>query len=486
MKFPLLAKVGAIALVGLLLMLVLARIEGLVDERSGRGQEAVRSVERSHAAAQSILGPLLERRCTEEWDVVTGTGKARVVETSRREFRLHQVPSRLVVDGRTQADPLWRGLFKVNAWAGHFTVAADFATLATMQPSLEHPEGRLKCAAPVLLIALSDVRGVRSATVSAEGWTQPGEPGTGGSAWLSGLHVTIPSARVDGDAAARALSLHIALDLVGTSQLAWVPAADSTRWTLSSDWPSPSFGGQVAPVERTVRADGFTSTWNISALATTAPADVGRGLALCAPANPTPGTDDVAGESAAKSDKCLDLMSVAFIDPVNPYVLSERALKYDLLFVALTFIAVGLIEVLSGRRVHPVQYALVGLALSLFFLLLLSLSEHLAFEQAYAAAAAACAALLGFYAMSMLGRKRAGLLFGLGIALLYGLLYVLLQMEQNALVIGSVMLFAALATVMTLTRRLDWYALFARVRAESAAPLAEAGTASLPSLERPR
>jgi inner membrane protein len=215
-----------------------------------------------------------------------------------------------------------------------------------------------------------------------------------------------------------------------------------------------------------VRADGFTSTWNLSSLATDAPADVGRGLALCTPV--AVGGGDASDDAAAKPDKCLDLMNVAFIDPVNPYVLSDRAVKYDLLFIALTFIAVGLVEVLSGRRVHPVQYLLVGLALSLFFLVLLSLSEHLPFELAYAAAAAACAALLGFYASSMLDRLRSGVLFGLGIAMLYGLLYVLLQMEQNALVIGSVGLFLALAVVMTLTRRLDWYALFARLRAPEA------------------
>jgi len=115
----------------------------------------------------------------------------------------------------------------------------------------------------------------------------------------------------------------------------------------------------------------------------------------------------------------------------------------------------------------------VGLALALFFLLLLSLSEHLPFVQAYAAAACACALLLGVYATSMLGRRLAGLFFGLAIALLYGLLYVLLQMEQNALVIGSVMLFAALATVMMLTRRIDWYALFARLRAPQRDPAAD-------------
>jgi inner membrane protein len=470
MKFPLLAKVGAIALVGVMLLFVLMRIEGLVQERKGRGEEAVRGVEHSHAAAQAVMGPVLERTCAEEWDTATGTGKDRVVTTSKREFTLLQVPSRLAVDSRTKADPLWRGLFKVNAWVGHFTVAADFASLAPLQPRHEHDEGRLKCDAPVLLLALSDVRGVRAASVNADGQALAVEPGTTSAAYGSGLHSTLASARADSDAAAQPLSVHLELDLIGTSQLAWVPAADSTRWTLNSDWPHPSFGGQFSPERREVRADGFGATWNLSALATTAPADVARGLGLCTPMSLTGDVGDASDEGSVKSEKCLDLMAVGFIDPVNPYVLSDRAVKYDLLFIVLTFIAVGLVEVLSGRRVHPVQYLLVGLALSLFFLLLLSLSEHMAFEQAYAAAAAACAVLLGVYATSMLGRKASGLLFGLGIALLYGLLYALLQMEQNALVIGSVMLFAALATVMLLTRRIDWYALFARLRVDGAKP----------------
>ena len=470
MKFPLLAKVGAIVLVGVMLLFVLVRIEGLVRERKGRGEEAVRGVEHSHAAAQAVVGPVLERTCTEEWDTTVGTGKDRVVTTSKRDFTLLQVPSRLAVDSRTKADPLWRGLFKVNAWVGHFTIAADFASLAPLQPQREHDDGRLKCGAPVLLVALSDVRGVRAATVAADGQALAVEPGTTSAAYASGLHATLASARVDGDAAAQPLSVHLELDLIGTSQLAWVPAAGSTRWTLNSDWPHPSFGGQFSPEQRDVRTDGFGATWNLSALATTAPADVAKGMALCEPVGISVEAAADSQDGSAKSDKCLDLMAVGFIDPVNPYVLSDRAVKYDLLFIVLTFIAVGLVEVLSGRRVHPVQYLLVGLALALFFLLLLSLSEHMVFERAYIAAASACAVLLGVYATSMLGRKVSGLLFGLGIALLYGLLYALLQMEQNALVIGSVMLFAALATVMLLTRRIDWYALLARLRVDGAKP----------------
>jgi inner membrane protein len=126
--------------------------------------------------------------------------------------------------------------------------------------------------------------------------------------------------------------------------------------------------------------------------------------------------------------------------------------------------------VLSRRRVHPVQYTLLGLALALFFLLLLSLSEHLGFTQAYGLASAACISLLSFYARHLLGQWRAGLAFGAGVGLLYGALWVLLRMEQTALVVGSLLLFAALTAVMVLTRRVDWYELFRGLRSQSDAP----------------
>jgi inner membrane protein len=162
-----------------------------------------------------------------------------------------------------------------------------------------------------------------------------------------------------------------------------------------------------------------------------------------------------------KGQPCLDTMAVTFIDPVNAYVLSDRATKYAVLFILLTFGCVALSEVMRRRRVHPIQYTLVGLALAMFFLLLLSLSEHLAFGNAYTAASGACVALLAFYGRFMLGDWRGGAAMGTGVALLYGVLWTLLQLEQTALVIGSMMLFAVLATVMMLTRHVDWYGLFA-------------------------
>ena len=464
MRFPVMAKLGALAGVGVVLCGVLARIEGLVDERGQRREEAVRGVEQAHAGAQAGLGPLLVRRCTERWDEPSPKAE-REPAAGERSFMLRQLPAQLTVDADTRAEPLYRGLFKVNTWSGHLVLGARFDDRAALRPVATHPGGRVQCDAAQAMLALSDVRGIRVAQAQLDGVPLQVRPGTPSDKYPHGLQATLPTGVVDGDGGQAPAMVRVALDLVGTGGLAWVPAADQLGWTLRSDWPHPSFGGQFVPTQREVRADGFRATWALSSLATTAVADVGRDVGLCVPA----GAAAEGGEAAPKGDNCLDTMAVAFIDPVNPYVLSDRATKYALLFIVLTFVAVGLIEVLSGRRVHPVQYALVGLALSLFFLLLLSLSEHLAFGTAYAVAATACALLLAFYASAMLGRRAAGAGFGAGIAALYGLLYALLQMEQNALVIGSVMLFAALAAVMALTRRVDWYALFGRLRAEPGA-----------------
>jgi len=222
---------------------------------------------------------------------------------------------------------------------------------------------------------------------------------------------------------------------------------------LRSNWPHPSFGGQFLPLERHISPTGFDATWRVSALASTAQQDVLQQHPLC---SIHAGADDGGVDSPEKG--CTETLGVTFVDPTNTYALSNRATKYGLLFIALTFVAVGLFELMRALRVHPVQYLLVGAAISIFFLLLVSLSEQLPFATAYAIAASACVALLTFYASHMLRSWQRGLPFGAGIATLYGLLYVLLQLEQKALVVGAIALFAVLALVMTLTRKVDWYA----------------------------
>lgn len=469
MRFPLLAKTASIGAVVLLLCLVLGRIDSLVAERSARQEEARRSVEQSMAGSQVVLGPLLARQCTEEWEVVTGEGKDRRVSIDKRVFTLTAPPQMLTVGGQSTAEARHRGLFKVNGYAGPMTLEARWPSLAELRPRTEHANGRLLCEPAVVMLSVTDVRGLRSARVQVDGEMLEVEPGTGHPDYPRGLHAKLAQARIE--RADEPLVAKLSIDLLGTARLSLVPAAGETQWALRSDWPHPSFGGRFLPAKREIDETGFDALWAVSSLASSAAADVRAGAAICGQAdfdgNPYVTPAQAARAAATRTTTCLDLLSVDFIDPINPYVLTDRATKYALLFIALTFAAVALVEVLARRRVHPIQYALVGMALALFYLLLLSLSEHMGFGAAYAAASAGCVALLGYYASHMLGRAAAGAAFGAGAALLYGLLWVLLRLEQTSLAIGSVMLFAALAAVMVLTRRIDWYALVDSWRADA-------------------
>ena len=465
MKFPLLSKAAALLAVFVLLTLVLMRIETLVDERRMRQQQALASVEQSLAGPQTLLGPLLHRSCSEEWDVVQGVGKERQTSTQRRSFVLSSAPQELQVSGELQAERRYRGLFKVNGYSGQMGLDASWPTLEALQPVREQVGSRLHCGPTRLMLSLSDVRGLRQAQVLLDGQAAAVEPGTEFPAHASGLHAVLSEARTA--QAGTPFTAKLTLELLGTAQLALVPAAGQTRWKLRSDWPHPSFIGRFLPQQREVTDQGFQARWAVNSLASSAARDALRSGRVC---NSTPIAQLEAGEAqflpapANKEHTCLDTLGLAFIDPVNPYVLSDRAIKYATLFIVLTFACVALTEVLSRRRVHPVQYTLLGLALALFFLLLLSLSEHLGFAQSYAVASLACLGLLSFYARHMLGRWSAGLAFGAGVGLLYGALWVLLRMEQTALVVGSLLLFGVLSAVMVLTRKVDWYELFRGMR----------------------
>ena len=421
-KHALLIKLVILAVITVLLCIVLAQIGGLVRERQDRQSEAAQSIEQSLAGPQTLLGPVLVRNCKETW-VPYKDG------TQTRDIQVRLPPSQLQVSGGLTPEPRYRGLFKINSYAGKLVFAAQWDDLATLTPKAENTSGRVECGDVFAVFSATDPRGLRSVELKRDGQALAVKPGAMLERFSGGLHAVLAA-----PAPGEALKLNLALELVGTQHLAIVPAANVTDVSLQSSWPDPSFGGRFLPAERQVGVSGFSARWRVTDLASSAAADVVNG-------------------------KAPDTLSVELIDPVNPYVMADRAIKYALMFVALTFVTVGLTELLSGRRVHPVQYLLVGMAICLFFLLLLSLSEHMMFLKAYLIAASAAAVVLTQYAAAMLGGWLRGLAFGGGIALMYGALYVLLKQEQAALVIGAVLLFAVLAVVMTLTRKLDWYRL---------------------------
>jgi inner membrane protein len=415
---------------------------------------------------------VVARECSEAWESVQGEGKDRKTVTEQRHFTLSAMPASLEVHGNVALEPRHRGIFKVNGYVLKARLVAAWNDGATLVPHAEHPGSRLQCAAPVMFVALGDSRGVRSAAMQIDGTAVPVLAGTGHGAHPRGFHADVAESFAG---ARRPLRAEVGVEVVGTGELALAPAAGTTRVTLASDWPHPSFAGRFLPLERQVGEAGFTARWQLNDLATTAPQALAAGAPACRLQEG--GLDDSSAGEERRRPPCVETFDVAFMDPVSPYVLSDRATKYGLLFIALTFVGVGAVEVMRRLRVHPIQYLLVGSAVAVFFLLLVSLSEHVAFAVAYLAAAGACTALLTFYGAFVLGGSRAGAAFGAGVALLYGALYALLQLEQTALLLGSTMLFLVLAAIMVATRRLDWYGVMQRLRAESPADPGTSGTA---------
>ncbi|MFM9902560.1 MAG: cell envelope integrity protein CreD [Polaromonas sp.] len=437
------AKLMSLALVGLVLMVALWKVSAVVDDRQNYRQQAIASVAHSLAGPQTLTGPLLHRACTEEWDVPISGKK---FSTERREWMLKTAPAVLKVSGTSQLEERARGLHATQAFTLKARLVVEWPDLMALQPVAEHKNGRVNCGQPLLMLAVSDARGIRHAAAVVAGQSLTPKPGTLLGSHTRGVHVPLALTTP----LSEPFQADITLELVGTEQLAIVPMGGDTQVSLTSNWPHPSFGGQFLPAEKKVTDHGFEAHWRVSALASTAQQAV------------------VVGE------KAVDALNITFIDPGNTYALSDKATKYGLLFIGLTFLAVGLFEFMQRLRVHPVQYALVGAAMVLFFLLLVSLSEHLPFGAAYALASGGCVLLLTVYACYMLHSWARGVPFGLGIAALHGMLFVLLQMEQTALLVGAVALFVVLAAVMGMTRRVDWYARLAVPPTAVNAPQTEA------------
>jgi inner membrane protein len=447
-KTAIFGKLGGLVLVLILLLMGLAQITDLVSERQGQRSLAIQSVGKSLAGSQTLLGPLLQRACTEEWSVTVD----KKTTTERREFKRYAAPTGLNVSGTNQLESRARGLHATQVFTLKSHISAQWQSLESLKGGAEHANSQVKCEPATMLLAVSDARGIRLANVKINGVAQTVLSDTLNPTYQRGIHVRLAE-NTDFSAS---LNTQIDLELLGTERFSVVPLGSATQINLTSNWPHPSFDGQFLPSERKITDKGFEASWRVSSLASTAQQDVMKQRRLCISSESI--SEDVEAAKDPASTGCVETLGVAFIDPINTYSLSNRATKYGLLFIALTFVAVGLFEFMKSLRVHPIQYFLVGAAISIFFLLLVSLSEHFPFASAYAIASSACALLLAYYASHMLGSWKRGLPFGFGIAMLYGLLYVLLQLEQTALVVGAIALFVVLAAVMALTRKVDWYA----------------------------
>lgn len=433
------SKVAFVALMTIAILVPLLMIRGVIHDRQMYRAQAVADIARSYAGAQAFAGPVLVVPYTETVEVEDPTP----YEPNRKVPRARTAywtffPTTLDVRGPLRPGTRKRGLHEVLVyeWQGRAKARFD-VRIPEDAGATDRRIGK-----PWLGYAISDVRGLRaSPRLLVNGRYMTLEEGLG-SRDAPGLHV-----RLAAPAAGQSLTLDTDLDirLGGTESLALVPLGKSNRFHLDSSWRHPSFGG-TSP-RHDIDASGFRADWEIASVASTAQRQFLEGRSL-----------PELGESVAGM-RGLDAVGVSLIDPVDIYTQADRATKYGLLFVLLTFVGFFIFELIKQLPIHPIQYGLVGLSLAIFFLLLVSLSEHIDFLYAYLIASAACIGLLGFYLSAVLRSTGRGLGFAAMLATLYAVLYGLLVSEDNALVLGAGLLFLVLATIMVVTRKVDWYQL---------------------------
>ena len=438
-RFPLLSKSLMAALMALLLLIPLGMIESKISERQHLHQSVQNEIARSSSGPQTLNGPYLvvKYRLREHKTYKDLEGNVKNV-TSETETREKLIPARnLRLNGSAAVETRKRGIYIAQLFDMQSTVEGDFSVPARF--GINKPADDIILEALYFTLGVSDARGILNVPVlTLNGQQLDFEPGAIAPLGGNGIHARLAMPEKD---KAQLYAFSFPLNLQGMNSLSVVPAADSTEVKLQSSWPHPSFGGNFLPRSRSVDDSGFKAQWNIT--------NLGRNTV----------SSDSAGQPGAFSPGNAESFSVSFIDPVNIYLLSERAVKYGVLFVVLVFTAFFMFEMMRNLRIHPLQYLLVGLAMAMFFLLIISLSEHLPFLAAYSISGAACVVLLGAYLTGVMKSPRRGAGFAGGIALLYAVLYGVLQSEDNALLMGTAILFSALAAVMLLTRNMDWYQL---------------------------
>ena len=419
-------KVCFLILITLLMQLPSAMIMSIISERQSYQEDVKQQLTESVSGEQTVLGPIL---------VVPYQTSA-----SAKPVNEYILPKDLKINGDLTSETLKRGIYSfqkydsISALTGQF----DTAAISKLQQS-----GKI-IGTPYLSMGIKDVRGlstVGQAVLDNQSFSF--QPSARLNSFSSGIHAPLAGINLTQKST---IDFAISINLLGTGRLSYIPIGENTELQLVGNWPNPKFTGERSPSERTVEKKGFTAKWNSSWFANNL-----NQTFLEAEAS------EVAN-SLADNPKTYSF-DTDLIQTVDHYQLNERSVKYSILLIGMTFLCFFLFEILKQMRVHPIQYVLVGVALSVFYLLLLALSEQIGFKWAYLAASVACVGQIGFYVSHILHSFKRGLGFSVLLSLLYAAIYALLQSEDMALLIGSVGLFVVMSVVMILTRRLNWYAL---------------------------
>jgi inner membrane protein len=441
-KFTLFLKIGGICFLILLLHVPLAMTDGVLRERNGYRDEAVSQIAAVWGGWQKINGPVLAVPYTYRGQVtrtkMINGNAVQVDEASVITGTAFFLPEDLKVTGTMSPEVRYRGIHEAIVYTAQLRLSGsfepDFGKLGITTEAIGWDKARV-------LFGVADGKGIRSVTPLKIDDAAPASFEPAGAAGCEGLSLSAPAT---GAASGKKLGFELDLVLQGSGGLDVTPTGKSTTVRLGAPWADPSFTGSSLPVERTVRADGFEAEWQSTHFS--------RSFAQSWTSRQTELKNALQSMSASA-------FGVEFAQPVDGYRQAERAQKYGVLFFVLVFAVFFLFEVTAPLRIHPLQYAMVGAALCLFFLGFLALSEFLPTGIAYGIAAAACTAMVAFYSMSVLKSGRRTAVVAGGLAATYGYLYFVLKSQDYALLAGTAALFIALAIVMFFTRRIDWYSL---------------------------
>ena len=437
LKNPIAIKICIIILLAIGLQIPLSMISSIINDRSYYQDEARKTIADSWTGKQKIIGPLLlipytRQYQTEKWNEKT---KQYIKKQHQAYETAYILPENLQIDSEAVTENRYKGIYDVPVYTSAITFSGSFANdriLALTQRQDISAIGNTQ-----LALIVGDIRGI--STHPTLQWNKQSVnflPSSGFSHNENGIHANL--GKLEGTTQTT-YTFSFSIKLRGMETIQFTPSGKQVQLKLSSSWQHPNFIGRYLPQERTINAEGFKATWVLSSFST----NIEKQLKDC--------------ESGNCNQFLANDFGVTFIDPVNVYLQAERSLKYDILFIGLTFVGFFLFEVLLKLKIHPVQYTLVGLALTMFYLLLISFSEHISFFLAYMIATISSVGLLGFYVSFVLKSASRGTIFSAVTTTLYAVLYVIICSEDHALLMGTILIFMVLGFVMFATRHVDWY-----------------------------
>ncbi|MDR1905136.1 MAG: cell envelope integrity protein CreD [Treponema sp.] len=428
-------KVFLLTILVLFFLIPVGMIQDIIWERRHRAQEAEEVIMDSWGSEFLVMGPALRipGRQREEIKKKNEKGEEQI-EIRESVFNLWLVPATLDVDINLETETKKRGIFSIPLFSGSVQFTGNFDLHRTLEELNKNQEIFPEKAE--LVISLAGQRGIRG--VEKAEWNNsalyllPGNEGFSTNIGKGGIHSAAP-VLVDGKN-----TFDISLNVQGGKTVRMVPLGEESKFTMRTDWTAPSFQGSYLPVSHSINDAGFEAQWEISHLSRSIPLSWQQH-----------NTDDFELDSV--------YFSVDFFNALNQYNLNTRAVKYALLFIIIPFLSLFILELLLRREIHPVQYLLAGIGNVVFYLLLLSFSEHLPFPPAYWISASAVTAMMSLYSRTLLGAWTKSVFMAFVMLFCYTFLYFTLQSEDWALLFGSIGVFGITALVMFFTRKLDWY-----------------------------